>query len=103
MAINFTAAASAYQKAAQRDTLPAFDKAQKPEGGGFGEALREATEGAIDTMHESERQTLKAAIGQADLTEVVTAVSKAELTLQTVVTLRDRVVQAYQEILRMPI
>ncbi len=65
--------------------------------------LREAAEGAIDTLREGERQSLKAAAGTADLTEVVTAVGKAEMTLQTVVALRDRVIQAYQEILRMPI
>ena len=44
-----------------------------------------------------------AAAGKADVNEVITAVSEAELTLQTVVALRDRVIQAYQEILRMPI
>jgi len=33
----------------------------------------------------------------------VMAVSKAEMTLETVVTLRDKVVAAYQDILRMPI
>lgn len=41
--------------------------------------------------------------GAADLTDVVTAVGKAELTLQTVVAVRDKVIQAYQEVLRMPI
>ena len=38
-----------------------------------------------------------------DLTQVGTAVSRAELALQTTVAIRDRVVQAYQEIIRMPI
>jgi len=41
--------------------------------------------------------------GQANVTEVVTALANAESTLNTVVTVRDRVISAYQEILRMPI
>jgi flagellar hook-basal body complex protein FliE len=76
----------------------------QPKGGaGFSDVLREATEGAMGTLREGERQSLKAAAGTADLNDVVMAVGKAEMTLQTVVTLRDRVIQAYQEILRMPI
>jgi len=47
--------------------------------------------------------TVQASLGRADLTEVVTAVSAAEVTMQAVVAVRDRVVQAYQEILRRPI
>ncbi|MEC8061286.1 MAG: flagellar hook-basal body complex protein FliE, partial [Pseudomonadota bacterium] len=41
--------------------------------------------------------------GQADLTDVVAAVNEAELTLKTVTSLRDKMVQAFQEISRMPI
>lgn len=103
MAINFTEAVSAYQKIARQDSVPGFDKPKDTQAGGFADVLRNATEGAIGSLREGEQQTLKAAAGAADLTEVVTAVSKAEMTLQTVVTLRDRVIQAYQEILRMPI
>ena len=40
---------------------------------------------------------------QAELADVITAVSNAEVTLQTVVAIRDRVIQAYQDIMRMPI
>ncbi|MEM6903398.1 MAG: flagellar hook-basal body complex protein FliE, partial [Pseudomonadota bacterium] len=35
-------------------------------------------------------------------TDVVMAVNNAEITLQSVVSIRDRVISAYQEILRMP-
>ena len=44
-----------------------------------------------------------AAAGQADLMDVVQAVGNAEMTLQTVVAVRDKVVNAYQELMRMPI
>ena len=39
----------------------------------------------------------------ADLSQVVTAVAEAETTLQTVIAVRERVIEAYKEILRMPI
>ena len=103
MAMNFADAVTAYQKSARRDTLPGLKGTEETRGPAFADVLRDAAEGAMETLHEGERQSLQAAAGNADLTDVVTAVGKAELTLQTVVTLRDRVVQAYQDILRMPI
>ena len=103
MAMNFGEAVAAYQKIARRDTLDGFKGPEPARETTFADVLRDATEGAVATLHEGERQSLRAAAGNADLTDVVTAVGKAELTLQTVVTLRDRMVQAYQEILRMPI
>jgi flagellar hook-basal body complex protein FliE len=104
VAVNFSEAVSAYQRIARQDQLPGFTKNEaQPAGGGFADALRDAAAGAAETLREGERQSLAAAAGKADLTDVVTAVGKAEMTLQTVVTLRDRVIQAYQEIIRMPI
>jgi flagellar hook-basal body complex protein FliE len=46
---------------------------------------------------------MQAAAGRADIVDVVTAIAAAETTLETVITVRDQVIQAYQEILRMPI
>ncbi|GAB4175698.1 MAG: flagellar hook-basal body complex protein FliE [Thalassobaculales bacterium] len=69
----------------------------------FESLLKEAAGEAVKTMKEGERQSILAAQGKADLTDVVMAVNNAEVTLQTVVGLRDRMVQAYQEIIRMPI
>ena len=103
MAMNFIDAVAAYQKSVRRDTLQGFKGPEQEQGPAFADVLRNAAEGAMETLHEGERQSLQAAVGNADLTDVVTAVGKAELTLQTVVTLRDRMVQAYQDILRMPI
>ena len=41
--------------------------------------------------------------GKAELIDVVTAISSAEASLETVLAVRDQVIAAYQEILRMPI
>jgi flagellar hook-basal body complex protein FliE len=77
--------------------------AARDQGGGFADLLRQATEDAVGAMKQGETASLQAAAGKANLTEVVTAVSNAEATLQTVAALRDKVISAYQEILRMPI
>ena len=44
-----------------------------------------------------------AAAGKANIDQVVVAVAEAETTLNTVVAVRDKVLEAYREILRMPI
>jgi flagellar hook-basal body complex protein FliE len=103
MAINFTEAVRAYDKIAQQDSIQGPDITQPKGGTGFSDALREATESAVSSLREGEAQSLQAAAGTADINNVIMAVGKAEMTLQTVVTLRDKVIHAYQEILRMPI
>ena len=71
--------------------------------GGFGGALARALEGVVQSGKTAEQQSMNAIAVTGNLTDVVSAVSKAELALQTTVAIRDRVVQAYQDIMRMPI
>ncbi len=70
---------------------------------GFGDMLTKALGSVVDAGHQADAQSMQAISGGGNLTEVVTAVSRAELALQSAVTIRDRVVQAYQEVMRMPI
>ncbi|MBV9538656.1 MAG: flagellar hook-basal body complex protein FliE [Acidisphaera sp.] len=72
-------------------------------GSDFGSVLASSLQDVVDAGHAAEAQSAQAIAGHADITSVVTAVSKAELALQTTVAIRDRVVQAYQEIMRMPL
>lgn len=72
-------------------------------GSGFGATLQRALEGAVATGHKADGEAMAAISGGGNLTEVVTALSHAELTLQTASAVRDRVVQAYQDIMKMPI
>ena len=51
----------------------------------------------------AEGQMTQAIQGQGSMIDVVTAVSSAEASLETVIAVRDQVIQAYQEIMRMPI
>ena len=46
---------------------------------------------------------MQALVAPTDVSQVVMAVTNAEVTLETVVAVRDRVIQAYQDILKMPI
>ena len=69
----------------------------------FGSMLESAGKNALDIGEKAEALSAKAITGHAEMTDVVTAVANAELTLQTVVAVRDKVVSAYQEIMRMPI
>lgn len=95
------------------DAIRAFNRAASLGGNGmeareapqstFLETLGKVASEAIDSSKAAETLTAKAVVGQAELMDVVTAVSNAEMTLQTVVSVRDRVLNAYQEIMRMPI
>jgi flagellar hook-basal body complex protein FliE len=69
----------------------------------FGDLVETAAKDSIDTLKEGEKMSANAVTGNATLTDVVEAVTAAELTLQTVVAVRDRMLSAYQEIMRMPI
>jgi flagellar hook-basal body complex protein FliE len=71
--------------------------------GDFGATLERAMQGAVDTFHTTDTKVTEALNGGGNLTEVVTALARAQLTLQTATTVRDRVVQAYQDIMKMPI
>lgn len=73
------------------------------QGPSFGAVLGNVLSGAVETGRQAEATSLAAAAGTANVTQVVTALNNAEVTLQAVVAVRDRVVQAYQDILRMPI
>ena len=72
-------------------------------GANFGSVLTQALQNGLQAGHAADAKAVAAIAGDGNITDVVAAVSKAELALQTTVTIRDRVVQAYQDIMRMPI
>ena len=72
--------------------------------GSFADVLKGIVNQAVDSQKTAESMTMAAANGEpVALQDVVQAVSKAELTLQTLVTVRDRAVEAYQQIMQMPV
>ena len=88
---------------AYRSVAGGSDAGGAAAGGGFGEALGKALGGVVDTARDAEDKATSALAGHGSLTDVVSAVSRAELALQTTVAIRDKVVAAYQDIMRMPI
>src|SRR3954470_13070530 len=106
MAIDFATAVNAYQKVAKAAQNTSVDKASETTSSGansFVSMVTDSLKGAVQTGREAEELSLKQISGEADLKDVVTAVANAENTLETVVAVRDKVLSAYQEILRMPI
>jgi|HigsolmetaAR202D_1030399.scaffolds.fasta_scaffold53221_2 flagellar hook-basal body complex protein FliE len=104
MSIDYTTALKAYDAALRdfaTDTPAAAPSA--PSGPSFADMVGEGLQSAVEAGRHAEEMSLKGIAGQAELTDVVTAVSNAEVMLQTVVTVRDRVLQAYQDVMRMPI
>lgn len=109
---SFSSAISAYRTAAdplgaitgssstgsESDTAGAADT-----GTDFASVLKDATRVAVGTAKGAEQASLAAVAGKADIREVVAAVANAELTLETVVNVRDKMINAYNEILRMSI
>ena len=72
-------------------------------GGSFASMLEGAIGGVAEAGRKAETQAMAAAGGRADLVDVVTAVAESETALQTLVAVRDKVISAYEEIMRMPI
>ena len=103
MALNIAGAAAAYARQAGAGSAQPMEPRAKDPSKNFADLVGDAVQGAIDTGRKSEQLSAEAIAGTADLREVVTAVTNAEVTLQTALAIRDRVVQAYQDIMRMPI
>ncbi len=70
---------------------------------GFGSTLERALQDVVHTGHEADAKAVQGMSGEGNITEVVMAVSRAQLALQSTVAVRDRVVQAYQDIMKMSI
>ena len=102
MAIDPVSAARAYQQAAQA-MQGGGAAGGASEGVDFGNLVQEAIRQAGAGAGAAEQQGLAVAAGQGDIVNVVTAIAAAETQLQTVIAVRDQVISAYQEILRMPI
>lgn len=71
--------------------------------GDFSSLVKSAVNEAVATSRTSEMVSAQALVNPGDLGSVVTAVTSAEITMQAVIAVRDKVVSAYQDILRMPI
>jgi flagellar hook-basal body complex protein FliE len=98
-----SAAAAAYQAIAKIGAESAATGASAGMGTDFSQFLSQAMNSAVSTMKQGEQVAATQVTGQADVVNVVNAVNAAELSLDTVVAVRDKVISAYQNIMQMPI
>jgi flagellar hook-basal body complex protein FliE len=104
MTVNLAAGVAAYAKTAKSLAAPGAGAAPvKGDGSGFADLLKSAISDAVETQKTGEAASFQAATGKADINSVVAAVNNAELTLQTVLAVRDKVVSAYTEIMHMTV
>jgi|SRR5437773_2654485 len=99
-------AANAYASLARlADPSAALAKARGEAAGGlnFGALLKDAMGAVVEAGRKSDAQTQAMAVGKANIVDVVTAVSETEVAVDALVSVRDRVIAAYEEIMKMPI
>jgi flagellar hook-basal body complex protein FliE len=75
----------------------------KATGPDFSTMLKEAVGSVVDAGRKSDVQSHALAGGKANLIDVATAVAETEVAIETMVSVRDKVIQAYEEIMRMQI
>jgi flagellar hook-basal body complex protein FliE len=101
-----SAAANAYASLARlADPSAGLAKAVGDAAGGpsFGALLKDALGGVVEAGRKSDAQTQAMVAGKANIVDVVTAVSETEVAVEALVSVRDRVIAAYEEIMKMPI
>jgi flagellar hook-basal body complex protein FliE len=97
------AAAAAYRAASGVVSGTVPGAGASPADGGFGGLVQRAMQQGVEIGRSAEAASTAAMLGQGSVTDAVLAISRAELALQTTVAVRDRVVAAYQDVMRMPI
>jgi flagellar hook-basal body complex protein FliE len=106
---NPTSAANAYASLAKLVAPGAgMDKAAGLGGAAAGDKsfssmLKDAMGAVVDAGKKSDGQAQAMAAGKANVVDVVTAVAETETAIDAIVAVRDRVIQSYEEIMRMPI
>ena len=98
--MNITTGFAALSYAASRPAT-APSEGTMPTGGAA--AVLEAAKDFASTLQEGEAVAKAAMTAGADPHTLVQALVQTELAVETAVAVRDRVVEAYQEILRMPV
>jgi flagellar hook-basal body complex protein FliE len=101
--ITALAAAKAYASAQSGSAIGGGGAAGGVGGSAFADMVKGAIQNTVQSSRAAETQMALQVQGKAELVDVVTAVAAAEASLETVMAVRDQVISAYQEIMRMPI
>ena len=100
-----TVAANAYAALSRIMESGGAEKGGQAAAGGpsFSALLKDAVGSVLDAGKKSDAQTMAMSSGKANVMDVVTAVAETDVAVSTLVSVRDRVIQSYEDILKMPI
>jgi|ERR1700761_2705714 len=101
-----TVAANAYASLARMLENNGASKGSDASGGGgasFASVLKDALGSVVDAGRKSDAQTVAMANGKANVMDVVTAVAETDVAVSTLVSVRDKVIQSYEDIMKMTI
>src|SRR5581483_7634975 len=98
-----TIAANAYAAAARILENGGGPKTSEAGDASFGAILKDALGGVLESGRKSDAQTVAMASGKANVMDVVTAVAETDVAVSTLVSVRDRVIQSYEDIMKMTI
>jgi len=98
-------AANAYANLARvlESTGASAGKGSEASGQSFASLLKDAVGSVMESGKKSDAQTVAMAAGKANVMDVVTAVADTDVAVSTLVSVRDRVIAAYEDIMKMPI
>ena len=107
MSIPFAAATNAYASASKlisQNLKPTADPTDSaPQGLDFAKLLSQAVQGVTDSGKTSDQKSLDLVNGKGNLVDVVTSVAQTQVAVESMVAVRDRVISAYEDIMKMPI
>lgn len=98
------AVANAYANTLKSATQGASEKASAAVGdSSFASLIDNMADQLVNSQNRAEKVSADAVVGEANITDVVMAMNDAEITLQTVISVRDKLISSYQRIMQMPI
>jgi flagellar hook-basal body complex protein FliE len=98
-----TVAASAYASIGRILDPGVAGKTSNESGPSFGDLLKDAIGDVVDGGRKADAQTTGMATGKANVMDVVTAVAETDVKISTLVSVRDKVISAYEDIMKMAI
>jgi flagellar hook-basal body complex protein FliE len=98
-----TAAANAYANLARIIDSAGPGKGAEATGPSFASVLKDALGSVAESGRKSDAQAIAMASGKANVMDVVTAVAETDVAVSTLVSVRDRVIQSYEDIMKMTI
>jgi flagellar hook-basal body complex protein FliE len=98
-----TVAANAYANLARILDTAGPGKPSGDSGPSFGAILKDAVASVMESGRKSDAQTVAMASGKANVMDVVTAVAETDVAVSTLVSVRDKVIQSYEDVMKMTI